>query len=320
MIKDLWYLWQRFSDKKKAREIVINAEVTSHFTGVHSIDIIKEVQKKLKKENFYLQKVLREYGQEKPKHEIYRDIFDKNFIYILKMGESKHLPVSALFKDYQEIVTRLSKARKKIWSAIFRPIFIFFIAAFIVYWALGNILEKIGTMRGLDLSFLVLVHKFYWILVPIVPVLILVSVFKFPRKIPFLRSAFKELDAFQYLSFCSLLLSMGVSTVEIVKIFREIMGASIKGEGILGLANFLKDFLNEEETVALLIAAQTYEYERVIDALLNKRRVEFESKIEATTSVLGEVMIFVAMIPVVILLASILTVLSSLSSLMVLKT
>jgi type II secretory pathway component PulF len=316
MLKDLFFIFKRVLDKKKAREVVINAEVISHYTGIHSIDVIKEIHQKTGGKNEYLRKILRMYAQEKPKHEIYGLVFDSEFVQFLKVAEAKHVPVSSLFKDYQEVSERVNKAKKKITSAIVRPLVLFFIAAVIVYWALGNILTKMGSMKGLDLSTVQMIHEHYWFFTLSIPAFILTALFKFPRKVPFLSGAFKELDAFQYLAFCSMLMTMGIPSTEIVKLFKSVMKAKITKEGMEGLVEFFKRFLKEEETIVIAVAAKTYEYERVFKSLLERRKMEFDVKIEAISATLGEMLVAVVMLPVVVLMFAIMTIMSGISQML----
>lgn len=323
-LKDALLFFLRLSQKKKAEQIVLNAEVISHYTGVYSVEIIKEIYEKEGRKNEYLKRVLDKYRQGKPKHEVYKGIFEEEFLKILQMAEEKHIPVSGVFKDYAEIKNKVEKAKKQIFSAVFRPLIIYLIASAIVYWALGSILSKMGTMRGVDLSSIQTFYKYYWPIMLTIPGFILTALFKFPRKVPFLNKAFKELDAFQYLSLCKMFLSMGISTVEIVSVFKKVMGvesrkkAVVSGDqeekGIKELISILSKYLSSEETVVLQVAGQTYEYERVIDSMVQKRGAEFEARIESIVGVLGELLVMVAMLPVGVLLMAIMGVLSGVAS------
>jgi len=307
---------KKWMDKKKAREVVINAEVMSHYTGVHVIDIIKEVYQRGKGKNIFLGRILREYKKEKPKRYLYRDLFDNNFLAILKMAEEKHIPTGGIFKDYQEVNEKLKKAKGKIISAIVRPGFIYFIAAIVVYWTLGNILTKMNGMKGLDLSMIQLLYNYFWFIILGIAFGLGVVLFKFPRYVPVLKGAYKELDAFQYLSFCLILFSMGIPSTDIVSAFRKVMKVTIRKRGIEGLLEFFSKYLTSEEIIALRLASQTYEYERVISSLLEKRRVEFDVKIDGAVAVLGELLNMVVMLPVGFLLLVIMNILAGVSSLL----
>ena len=323
-LKEVFFFLFRFYQKKKAETIVLNAEVISHYTGIYSVEIIKEVYEKQGRKNDYLKRVIDRYNQSKPKHEIYGDLFEESFLKIVQMAEEKHVPVSGVFKDYQDVKSKIDKAKKCIFSAVLRPIVIYLIAAVIVYWALGKILVNMGTMRGVNLSEVQTFYKFYWPIMMSIPTFILVALLKFPRKVPFLKRAYKELDAFQLLSLCKMFLSMGISTVEIVKVFEKVMGVKTKDKarkkreqeasGIEVLADVLGQYLSSEELVVFQIAGQTYEYERVINSLVEKRSIEFEARVNVITGVLGEALIVVAMIPVGVLLLTIMGVLSGVAS------
>lgn len=323
-LKDVAFFLLRLSQKRKAEQVILNAEVISHYTGVYSVEIIKEIHEKEGEKNEYLRRVLDKYKQGKPKHEVYSDVFEKEFLKILQMAEEKHIPVSGVFKDYAEIKNKVEKAKKQIFSAVFRPLVIYVIAAAIVYWALGSILSKMGTMKGVDLSGIQTFYEYYWPVMLMVPGFILTALFKFPRKVPFLSQAFKELDAFQLLSLCKMFLSMGISTVEIANVFKKVMGlegkkkttmaGSQEEKGIKELINILSKYLSPEETVVLQVAGQTYEYERVIDSMVQKRSAEFEARINSIVSVLGELLVMVAMLPVGVLLMAIMGVLSGVAS------
>lgn len=323
-LKDALLFLLRLSQKRKAEKIILNAEVISHYTGVYSVEIIREIHEKEGGKNEYLKRVLDRYRQGKPKHEVYGEVFEKRFLKILQMAEKKHVPVSGVFKDYAEIMGKVEKAKKKIFSAVFRPLVIYMIAAVIVYWALGNVLSKMGGMKGVDLSGVQGFYDYYWLIMSTIPAFILTALFKFPRKVPFLKRAYRELDAFQLLSLCKMFLSMGISTVEIVKVFREVMGIKEKRraierseqeeKGIKALIDVLSKYLSSEEAVVLQVAGQTYEYERVIDSMVQKRSAEFDARVEAVVGVLGEALIVVAMIPVGVLLMAIMEVLSGVAS------
>ena len=325
-LKEVFFFLFRFYQKKKAEAIVLNAEVISHYTGIYSVEIIKEVYEKQGRKNEYLKRVIDKYNQSKSKYEIYDGLFDEEFLKIVRMAEEKHIPISGVFRDYQEVKNKIDKAKKNIFSAVFRPVVVYVIAAAIVYWALGRFLESIGNVRGVELSEIRTIYKFYWPIMMSIPVFILTALFKFPRKVPFLSSAYKELDAFQLLSLCKMFLSMGISTVEIVKVFEKVMGIKTKGKskvskktkqdvsGIEVLSEMLSRYLSSEEAVVFQIAGQTYEYERIISSLVEKRSVEFEARVNAITSVLGEVLIIIAMIPVGVLLLTIMGVLSGVAS------
>lgn len=323
-LRNLIFVLFRHLQRRRAESLVLSAEVISHYTGVYSIEIIKEIYEKEEKNNEYLRRILDKYKKAKPKYEVYDEIFEKEFLQILRMAEEKRVPVSGVFKDYSEIKTKVEKAKKKIISAVVRPLVIFLIAAVIVYWAIGNMAIKMSGMKGVDLSSVMFVYKFYWLIMGSIPVVILLSLFKFPRKVPFLKKAYQELDGFQLLSLCKMFLSMGISTIEIVNVFRKVMKVDVgkkflKGmeqeeKGIESLIEILRKYLSKEEAIALKVAGQTYEYERAINSMVEKRSIEFESKIDAVVSVLGEVLVLVSMIPVGMLLMAILTILAGVSS------
>ena len=313
MLFDLIFFLKMFRQKREASEVVINAEIMSYYTGLHSFDVLQKMYQKMKG-NQYLMKVIQGYQKEKPKSEIYKDVLDKELIYFLKMAEEKHTMVSGVFKDYQEVKERVVKATGKIRGVIVRPLVMYFLASIVVFYSLTNILNQTKGIKGLNVGTLQMFHTWFWPLILLIAFVVVFPLIKFPHVIPILKGAWKELKAFQYLSFVKFMLSMGLSTVDIIDLFRKVLRADIRKQGIEGLIEFFRKYLRPEEIVVLELAGETYEYERVIDSLLEKRRAEFDKKIGMAIGALGEILNFLALIPILLMLYVLFTLMSGASN------
>ena len=305
-ISNLFFFLKMFKQKREASEIIINAEIMSYYTGLHSFDVIQKMYQRMRG-NQYLRRVIQEYQKEKPRSEIYRDVLDKELIYFLRMAEEKHTVVSEIFKDYQEIKEKVMKANGKIRGAIMRPFMMYFLASIVVFYSFTNILNQTKGIKGLNVETLQMLHTWFWPLIVLIAFVIVFPLIKFPHAIPLLRGAWKELKAFQYLSFVKFMLSMGLSTVDVIELFRKVLRVDVKKQGIEGLVEFFRRYLRPEEVVVLELAGETYEYERVINSLLEKRKVEFEKRIEMVVGALGEVLNFLVLIPVFLMLYALFT-------------
>ncbi len=301
-------------EKKQAREIILSAEVIAHYTGLHYFDIIKESAKKVK--NRYIERVLRNYQKAKGKTDLYRDIFDKEVIQIARMAESKGVSTTEVFKEYYNIQEEVKKGEGKIRSAIVRPFMMYFLASIIVYFSLGKILANVKGIQQINVSSLEMVYQNFWYIVLGIALFLIVSIVKFSRYIPGIKSAYREIRGYQYLSFILMMLKSGLSMVDVADVLKSVMKVKLRREGGEGVLEFLSGYLSDAEVAAVTFAFQTYEYEKIFSALLARRKNEFEKKINIYQTVISEVLGYLVIIPVGLMLYAIFSIVSGVSTMM----
>lgn len=280
--------------KKDAREIIINSEVLANDTGMNAIDIISQYNKS----NILIDEVIKRYSQNKPKHLIYSHVFDQKFLTFLKMCEEKGLVVGEVFKDYSEISEKVRTSKQKIQGAIAYPFVSYLISSLIVFFSILRMYKELQKLGNIDLSIFKTVLYSFWPIIIVVGVAILVPLFKFPNKIPILKRAYKELNAFQYLGTIFIFLKSGLSMMDVYEVFRLDKKIRMVREGIDGILDFLTKFLSDTEIYALRIATQTYKIETVFKTLLLRRKENFDATILKISSTLSTVLIFIVVIPV----------------------
>jgi len=290
---------KEIKDKNRAAEVVVAAESMSPATGIPAIDIIKKVSKKIK--NVYFDEILKRYNKGEPKSKIYSKLFDDIFISILEISEKKSIEVSGVFQTYMDTREKLKKAKNKIISAIIEPFVTYFIVSAISFFSLTNIIKNksIFQFMKIDISLLSFVYNFFWLIILGIAFAILFTLFKFQRKIPFLKEAYKEMDIYNYLSVINIMLRSGIPSTDISTLL------GMKKKGAEGIVLFFKKLLKVEELIVLQMGIESYQYEKIIEVLLKRRESKFESRIDGVSNSLRQVLFLISMIPIGITLFSI---------------
>lgn len=283
-------------NKKEAASIVASAETIGYETGLNAIDIINRYEK----DNIYLKEIKMLYAQNKPKHVIYSKIFDKQFLFILNACEKKGLLVGEIFKDYMEIKEKIEVAKNKIVSAIIYPFLSYVLSAIIVFIVLMQMNTQLKSLKFLKTPFVETTLYFYWPIIIGIGFILLFPLLKYPRVVPFLKNAYKELDAFQYVSSIHFILKSGLSMVDVYEVFKDKI--KVNKKDIEGIISFLEKFLNPTEIYAIRIAVQTFKFDVIFKSILNSRRNEFETKINKITSTISTLLTMIVAIPAAIML------------------
>lgn len=282
--------------KKEAANIVISAETISYDTGLNAIDIINQYEK----QNPYITEIKKMYAQNKPKHVAYSKIFDKQFLFILKACEEKGLLIGEIFKDYMNVKEKIQTAKNKITSAITYPFLSYFLSSFIVFVVLTQMNKQLKNIQFIKTQFIDTVLTIYWPCIIGIAFMLLFPLLKLPRYIPILKTAYKELDAFQYVSGIYFILKSGLSMIDVYDVFKEKIPSRRKN--VEGVIDFLKKYLTSTEIYAVKIAVQTFKFEEIFKSILTRRQEEFESKISKSTSAISSMLLFIVVIPAVFML------------------
>lgn len=283
--------------KKEATSIVISAETIAHDTGLNAIDILNQYNK----QNVYIKEIKKSYAKNKPKHIIYSKIFDSQFLFILKACEEKGLLLGEIFKDYMSIREKIQSAKSKITSAIMYPFLSYFLSALVVFIVLSQMNKQLKNFHFLKTQFIDNILFFYWFIILGIAFAILLPLLKFPRYIPILKKAYKELDAFQYISGIYFILKSGLSMVDVYEVFKDKLPKTRK-KNIDAIIEFLSKYLTIPELYAIKIAVQTFKFDVIFKSLLKMRQEEFESRISKSTSTISSVLLFIVIIPAGIML------------------
>lgn len=297
--------------KKEAQEIVISSELIAHDTGLNAVDLISQY----KGDNFYIKEIIKKYKENKPKHIIYAKIFDKDFLTLLKMTEEKGLPSGELFKDYAEIKEKSESAKKKLQSAIMYPFISYFVTSAIIFFTISNMINKLKEFKQIDISGLANLKLIFWPVIIGIAILLLLPLLKFPHRVPVLKNGWRELIAFQMLGLIYLILKSGLSMVDLFDMMKKDKKFQGKIKKVEDIFLYLARYLKGAEPFALQAAIQSYRYDKVIQALLFRKRESFEATINKTTGALSSLSIFIVLIPVSFMLFTMFKLYSLLSTL-----
>lgn len=280
--------------KKEAQEIVISSELIAYDTGLNAIDLIFQY----KGNNFYIKEIIKKYKENKPKHIIYTKIFDKDFLTLLKMTEEKGLPSGELFKDYAEIKEKSESAKKKLQSAIMYPFISYFVTSAIIFFTISNMISKLKEFKQIDISGLANLKLIFWPVIIVIAILLLLPLLKFPHRVPVLKNGWRELIAFQMLGLIYLILKSGLSMVDLFDMMKKDKKFQGKIKKVEDIFLYLARYLKGAEPFALQAAIQSYRYDKVIQALLFRKKESFEAIINKTAGALSSLSIFIVLIPV----------------------
>lgn len=295
--------------KKKIRELIINAEIIAYYTGLGFMDIfMRFTEKKEYSNNPYVKQIIVNYRREKPKSEIYKNFFDKVFINILRIAEQRSISISEVFVIFSEVIKKIETAKSKLITSLSEPIIMFLSVALIVYFGVINkIIGEIGklNMKGLDLSQVFFLSKIYWPIIFAILIILFLVFFIYPRKVPVVKSIYKEIDGYQLLSFIDLCMKLGISVTVFVDTFCKVNKIKLKHDGIYGLLEILKKYLTFEELTTFQMSIETQTYDKVLKGLIEKRDREFEKKMVAIGATLNKIATVLSLIPIIFALMTV---------------
>ncbi len=302
--------------KDQIMNLILEVESMSKTTGLSVVDIYKEVllvvkDKKLKST---IEKIIKQISNTGLKWKTYQPyIDDKVLLDITRKTEEKGLPIGDIFEEYKRMREKTNEAKSKIKGVIVRPLVIFFMVSIVALILMKRTITILSDMKA-DTSMIELIMYFHIFIMVSLPVIIILAFVKFPHKLPYLKTAFKEIDGYRFLSLFVLFYDAGLTTRDIANFFKSSTKLKVKGQDLEFIVNFFRNYLSDVELGIFRMGVKMMKVQEVSKSLLQAKELSFTDKVNNSVSVLGEVSILFAVPPVVFIFATLALALAGISS------
>ncbi|HEM56106.1 MAG TPA: hypothetical protein ENO30_05020 [Thermodesulfobium narugense] len=303
--------------KRKVREeavkIVIACETRAYYTGISSIDImreyIKETRRRSKKPNEYIEYVIRN-AETKRKLDLYRRFMPEEIVDLMSLGETlgKTAEIVISYTDAMEVV---KKGQNKIKGVIIEPLASYILISIMGFFILKTLVGKLkeASMPGLNLGFIHTEYNLYWFVIIGILLAVIIPFWKYPYKVPILKDAYINISAFKYLAIMKTFFSLGLSSQEVDEKFRKsVKEYKPKKKGFDGILEFLEYYLDDVDIAVVTMSIKNKQQEqfiKTINSILEAKKSEFNKTIDQTAGVLSKALIVLSAIPIAFIMIAI---------------
>lgn len=302
--------------KSQILNLILEVESMSKATGLSVVDVYREVLEVVKDKEVkaVIDKIIKQISSTGLKYKAYQPyIDDKVLLDITKKTEEKGLPIGEIFEEYKKMREKTNEAKSKIKGVIVRPLVIFFMVSIVALILMKRTITILADMKA-DTSVIEMLMYLHICITIGLPIILILAFVKFPYKLPYIKTAFKEIDGFRFLSLFVLFYHAGLTTRDISNFFKASTKEKIKGQDFEFILNFFRRYLSDVELGIFKIGVKMMKVEEVSKSLLQAKELSFNEKINNSVAVLGEVSILFAVPPVVFIFATLALALAGISS------